>query len=123
MSNELAIVDAGVPAVAYDSAVVLDDSGGELVPIGTPSVEQHVDLPRSVTASIPQDDIRTFQSFADHMGDVPVEFLERAAEWYGKLVADQREGFAYLDAADRNQMRRQMSDQWGSEYQTNVNLI
>lgn len=119
MSNELAVVDSGVPAVADDSGYVAE-TGGQGASIE--AAEHHADLPRSVTASIPQDDLRTFQGFADHMGDVPTEFLERAAEWYGKLVADQRDGFAYLDTADRNQMRRQMGDQWGSEYQANVNL-
>jgi len=129
MSNELAVVDVDVSAVADDSDVVVADAGGDLASqdarLGAfrDAADHHVGLPRSVTAGIPQDDLRTFQSFADHMGDVPVEFLERAAQWYSKLVADQREGFAYLDAADRNHMQRQMGAEWRNEYQTNVNLI
>jgi hypothetical protein len=121
MANEIAVVDAGLPAVADDSAIVHVSDDGDVANIV--AADQHVEIPRSVTASVPQDDLQTFQSFADHMGDVPVEFLERAGEWYSKFAASQRASLDYLDAADRDQMRKDMGNQWGNEYQSNVNLI
>jgi len=70
-------------------------------------------------------DKEIFESFAEalHQANAPRSIGHVAVEWYNKFMEDQQDSFAEQDTKQHQELTNELRQEWGRDYQANMNLV